>query len=572
MRDHAAVRGEIAPVGLRYDQRDRVDPAVVPAVGQIRAVLLPLVCRWRLGRRLQAEHRRAAHKHAPIDRLPGDRRRIHDPDGRAGLERVETAVLHDEPQPKRPRPGRQRRAAGPGHHLVDAVALQRLARVLTVSRDDRSGLVQHLGLEPSPGRPVVYVQPAFQPEQLLGQHRAGRRPCIQRGKAILAQGRETDLRVPVALLGMGVVEAAVVQPQRVALDQRVGRGEHHPVVPRPGRPQLQNRRSIAILTRPVDAVAARGDLHVDLPLDVPIVDASKNPQEAQVHRLVRKNAEAIEVRAIHGPRRHPAVIDIVGGQDQLRRGPGVEVGGLAEGHRPAAQPFDVGRRLVVPDVPLLVRVPGGMRDIAAGDQRVARHVIPVDAVGRPAAIIAALFIAQVRVTPLGFRVERRVHHRDRPAAGGIDVVGGGTVVRKKAQRRLVPVEPVGAGRVAAPAHSLGVVQEVVPHAVARAVLGRQDRAVEVHVRPLPRLIGLDHRIARMLLKRMIRPGDVRLGLDQEVIDQQLPRPGQVAERLARHRPRGHQPQDQQTRTSGKNKRPVALRHGASSLSVAGMAR
>ena len=363
---------------------------------------------------------------------------------------------------------------------------------------------------------------------------------------------------------MGGIEGPVVDPQRLAGHLRMVEGLDLTAVPRARRAVGQNRGSLPLLAVPDDPVPAAHQLAEDGAVVLAVHDP-KDPEESQVQTLVGKGGEAVEVGVLSAPG-HPAVIELVRDQDQLGRGPVLETFRDADGHRTAPVSPHRSVEFRVAHVGPPVGIPEKVPHVSGiGQDRIPGSLGPVDPVrrggspvapdGAPGNVGAKVEVDHL-VASVGIRFPGRVDdlgHMVQPGPVKEEVVGAGAPVLDQTQAGPDPVEAIPAGGVEVVAVP---VPDVVPDAVAVAVLSRQDGAVGGGAPLPPRPLHAQHGIGRMLLQRMPGSDDPPPLLNQVVVHQELPGSGQVAQKrfLSRKRQRSWN-QEEQKRNRNQSKSP-----------------
>ena len=220
----------------------------------------------------------------------------------------------------------------PPYREVDAVFRHGPALVPAVAGQNLTRSIQHFDSDLSGSGVCVETKFTLQVHQKPRGDDPGAGPGIQGDEPIFAQGGQADGAV--ALLdAMGCLEGAVVDPQLPADLQGMVEGLELAAVPRPRGTRSQHWNPIALLAFPGDSVPAAHQLTEDGTV-VSAVHDPKDPEETEILALVRKGCEAVEVGMLSAPG-HPAVIELVRNQDQLRRGPVLKPGRGADAHRAA---------------------------------------------------------------------------------------------------------------------------------------------------------------------------------------------------------------------------------------------
>jgi len=335
---------------------------------------------------------------------------------------------------------------------------------------------------------------------------------------------------------MGRVKPTVIQAQRVTLDQRLDRSEDHPVIPGPGRPERQDRRAIPFLSSPVGAVVTGDDFSEDWPVvrAAHLSGHTEDPKETHIHRLVGEPAHTVELGILPCAWWHPSVVPRIRGESQVGAGrPVVEAARRPDSCRATRHTVDRGKHFGKAHVLLPERVPSERAMVAGGRAACERILGPMNSIHRiragentPGAATHEL------VGSLNACVPGCVHHGRTVPRIDEDVVGLRAVERNDSELGLSPGHAVNAGGIIG-VNSVGAreaeVQGVIPHPIARAGFIRQDGAVDVDVGTLPCLVRHHHRIARVLLERMICPRDACRGRHGMIVHEELPGPGKVAQ-------------------------------------------
>ena len=223
----------------------------------------------------------------------------------------------------------------------------------------------------------------------------------------------------------------------------------------------------------------------------------------------------------------PAVVKVVWRHDQAHGRPFLETGALAVPNRAPALSRDLRADLGITAVFVCERIPDDMARVPGAKDLALGQALPPNAVRRG----AKEEFARVHgfVTACGFGIIGRVHD-GAPGADEVVIRRAVNLPRYQAELWLLPMVTVGTDRIkrvtAVPRPS----PAVIPHAVAFAVLGRQYGGCIDDVL-LPGLVHHHDGIIGVFVEGMVAAHHVFLRRNQVIVQEHLPRPGEVSERL-----------------------------------------